>query len=69
MVGFSPRKQNIVLYGMGNRERDADLLGKLGKIKLGKGCIYFNELSDLHTPALKQMIRRAVKAKRAASGD
>ena len=62
LVGFSPRKQNLVLYITGDHERDADLLGKLGKIKTGKSCIYVNHLSDLHEPTLKQLIRRSVKA-------
>ena len=67
LVGFSPRKQNLVLYITGDHERDADLLAKLGKIKTGQSCIYVNQLSDLHMPTLKQLIRRSVKARRKAS--
>jgi hypothetical protein len=67
LIGFSPRKQNLVLYITDDHERDADLLAKLGRIKTGKGCIYVNRLSDLHMPTLKQLVRRAVKARRAAS--
>ena len=40
LIGFSPRKQNLVFYVTGDHERDADLLGKLGKVKTGKSCIY-----------------------------
>jgi len=68
LVGFSPRKQNLVLYITDDHERDADLLAKLGKVKMGQSCIYVNHLSDLHMPTLKQLIRRAVKARRKASG-
>jgi len=67
LVGFSPRKQNLVLYVTTNHERDADLLAKLGKNKTQGGCMYVNHLSDLHLPTLKQLIRRAVKARKAAS--
>jgi hypothetical protein len=67
LIGFSPRKQNLVLYITDNHERDADLLAKLGKIKTGQSCIYVNHLRDLHMPTLKQLIRRAVKARRVAS--
>jgi len=67
LIGFSPRKQNLVLYITDDHERDADLLAKLGKIKTGKGCIYMSRLSDIHMPTLKQLIRRAVKARRAAN--
>lgn len=69
LVGFSPRKQNLVLYVTNDHKRDADLLAKLGRIKTAGGCIYVNRLSDVHTPTLKQLIRRAVKARRAASLD
>jgi len=67
LIGFSPRKQNLVLYITGAHERDADLLAKLGKIKTGQSCIYVSHLSDLHMPTLKQLIRRSVKARRKAS--
>jgi len=67
LIGFSPRKQNLVLYITDDHERDADLLAKLGNIKTGKGCIYVKQLEDLHIPTLKQLIRRAVKARREAS--
>jgi uncharacterized protein DUF1801 len=69
LIGFSPRKQNLVLYITDDHERDADLLAKLGKIKTGRGCIYVNHLRDLHIPTLKQLIRRAVKARREASAE
>ena len=69
LIGFSPRKQNLVLYITDNHERDADLLAKLGRIKTGKSCIYVNEFQDLHLPTLRQLIRRAVKARKEASAD
>ena len=69
LIGFSPRKQNLVLYITDNHERDADLLAKLGRIKTGKSCIYVNHLQELHLPTLKQLIRRAVKARKEASTD
>lgn len=56
IIGFSPRKQNIVLYGMGGAERNSDLLQDLGKYKTGKGCIYINKLSDVHADVLKKII-------------
>src|SRR6185295_6705634 len=40
IIGFSPRKLNLTLYiGLGERF-DPDLLSKLGKHSLGKGCLY-----------------------------
>ena len=69
LLGFSPRKQNLVLYVTDNHERDKDLLQKLGKVKTGAGCIYVNHLSDLHIPTLKQLIRRSAQARRKASAE
>ncbi len=57
LIGFSPRKQNIVLYGMGGAERNAELLQNLGKHKTGKGCLYINKLSDIHVDVLKKIIK------------
>jgi hypothetical protein len=67
LIGFSPRKQNLVLYITDDHERDADLLRKLGKIKTGRACIYVNDFRDLHAPTLRQLIRRAVKVRRETS--
>lgn len=69
LVGFSPRKQNLVLYVTDDHQRDADLLSKLGNIKTGKSCIYVKTLRDLHLATLKRLLRRAVKARRETSSD
>ena len=67
LVGFSPRKKNLVLYVTDNHERDAGLLAKLGKVKTGASCIYLNRLADVRLPALQQLIRRSAKARKQAS--
>jgi hypothetical protein len=63
-IGFSPRKQNLTLYAMGGWEPQAALLDKLGKHKLGKGCLYINHLDDVHAPTLRKLISQAVKQAR-----
>lgn len=55
-VGFSPRKQNLTLYIAGGFPKHADLLGRLGKHKTGKGCLYINKLSEVDLDVLKEMI-------------
>lgn len=55
LVGFSPRKGNLVFYLSGCDEERADLLARLGKHKAGKGCVYVNRLSDVDAGVLKQM--------------
>ena len=61
-VGFSPRKQNLVLYLHCELEKQAALLEKLGKHKIGKSCLYLNQLEDAHIPTLKKLIKKAYKS-------
>lgn len=62
IIAFSPRKQNLTLYlTMYGFEKQADLLQKLGKHSLGKGCLYIKRLSDVNLPTLKKLIQRAAK--------
>ncbi len=73
-IGFSPRKQNITLYGLKvftmaegrlkeDKKQNAPLL-KLGKYKEGGGCLYINKLSDINTKELEKVIKLAVKRKK-----
>jgi hypothetical protein len=62
-VGFSPRKQELALYGLLGDGSEA-LLEKLGKHSCGKGCLYIKRLSDVDAGVLQKLIDRAVKAKR-----
>ncbi len=63
VVAFSPRKQNLTLYlHLYGLEQDAPLLmQKLGKHKLGKGCLYINKLSDVDLTVLKELIQKSVE--------
>lgn len=61
IAGFSPRKQNLTLYNMGGFEQDDDLLKKLGKYTLGKGCLYIKRLDDIDLATLKSLIEESVK--------
>src|SRR5690606_23546680 len=47
VAGFSPRKQNLTLYLTGGLDEYGELLGRLGKHKTGKGCLYINKLQDV----------------------
>jgi len=62
VIGFSPRKANITLYMM-DMSKHAKALEKLGKYKLGGGCLYINKLSDVDVKVLKEMIDAALKGK------
>ncbi|MFG3553294.1 DUF1801 domain-containing protein [Micromonospora sp. NPDC047557] len=66
LVGFSPRKQNLVLYltSGGFEERDDALLTRLGPHRAGKGCIYLRRLDDVDESVLRQLIERTVQVHR-----
>ncbi|KKR06016.1 MAG: hypothetical protein UT34_C0001G0056 [candidate division WS6 bacterium GW2011_GWF2_39_15] len=68
LVGFSPRKQNLTLYLMlGNQEGDT-LLAKLGKHKLGVGCLYIKRLSDVDEDILSNLIETSfIRMKKATA--
>ena len=61
LTGFSPRKQTLTLYGMGGFEPHHDLLSKLGKHSLGKGCLYIKRLDDVDQPTLKRVMEAVYK--------
>ena len=63
LVGFSPRKQNLTLYIGLSGDMQTDLLSKLGKHTVGKGCLYIKRLSDVDLPTLKRVINASVKRK------
>ena len=56
-VGFSPRKANLVLYGLTEGSEYGELLDGLGKHKRGSSCIYINKLADIDLRILEQLIR------------
>lgn len=57
VTGFSPRKQNLTLYIMPGFSQYDDLLGQLGKHKIGKSCLYMKKLADIDVDVLKQLIQ------------
>ena len=61
VAGFSPRKQNLVIYIMPGFSDYGDLLGKLGKFRTGKSCLYVNKLDDVDLELLEQLVRESVK--------
>ena len=62
--GFASRKDNLALYGLrGEGAAIEKLLGKLGKRKEGKGCLYVRRLSDIDLDVLRELTRRAAGGK------
>lgn len=60
VVGFSPRKSNQVVYLMPGYEDLTDHLGRLGKHKIGKSCLYLNKLADVDLAVLEEMVALSV---------
>lgn len=55
-IAFSPRKTSLVFYMSCDGEKREELLGRLGKHKTGKGCLYVNKLSDVDMDVLEALI-------------
>ncbi|GAA4722023.1 DUF1801 domain-containing protein [Sphingomonas lutea] len=60
-IGYSPRSANLVLY-VGGFDDYAALLGKLGKHKTSKACLYINKLADVDLGVLEEIVRRTYAA-------
>jgi hypothetical protein len=67
LVGFSPRKANLVLYLVGGvQDRYPKLLQQLGPHKVGKGCLYLKRLDDVDHEVLHELVERTVRVHRGA---
>jgi len=60
-VGFSPRKQNTVVYIMPGFEEQTAILDRLGKHKIGKSCLYINKLADVDMDVLRELVEMSFK--------
>lgn len=60
IVGFSPRKQALVLYLTPGFEAQAALLARLGRHTLGKSCLYLKRLADVDGGVLEALVRASV---------
>jgi uncharacterized protein YdhG (YjbR/CyaY superfamily) len=66
LTGFSPRKQNLVLY-LGPGIENKDLMARLGKHKTGKGCLYLTRLDDVDRNVLRRVVEESVAIMRKQS--
>ena len=69
MVGFSPRKAALVLYGAIGFDGSEAFLAKLGKHTTGKGCLYIKKLADVDLRVLETLLGRAFAATKARHGE
>lgn len=55
-LGFSPRARELVLYVVDDFSRHQPLMGRLGKHKTGKCCLYIKRLSDVDESVLEALM-------------
>ena len=58
-VGFAPRKRNLTVYVTFDLSQNQDLLNRLGKHKIGKGCLYINKLADVDLEVLREIVQKS----------
>ncbi len=60
LTGFSPRKQALTIYIMPGFSEYESILGKLGKYKTGKSCLYVKKLDEIDRDLLRELITKSV---------
>ena len=61
LTGLSPRKQSLTLYIMTGFSHYDQILGRLGKFKTGKSCLYINKIEDVDLSVLEELITASVE--------
>lgn len=62
LVGFSPRKNELVLYLTAGFDDAGALLDKLGRHRTGKACLYVKRMADVDAKVLRRLIDASVEA-------
>jgi hypothetical protein len=68
LVGFSPRKAELVIYVVPGFAGYTELLARLGRHRIGKVCLYIKRLADVDLAVLRQIIVHSVAATAARHG-
>lgn len=58
ILGFSPRKNAIVVYIPNEVDKYTADIAKLGKLKTSKACIYITKLSTIDYKALEALLQK-----------
>ena len=68
-VGFSARKQALVIYGIADQVDETSGSGhELPGAEFGKGCVYIKKLADIDAELLGTMIADAYGSRNTAAG-
>jgi len=60
LTGFAVRGKELVVYLVAESQEQKELLGRLGKHKMGRACLYFKHLADLDTKVLEELVSESV---------
>jgi hypothetical protein len=60
LLGFAIRGRELVVYLAPYWAEAHPLLERLGKHRMGKGCLYFKTLADLDHATLEQLLRGSI---------
>lgn len=68
LAAFSPRKTEFSIYLNGREDEEPrnELLARLGKHRMGKGCLYVKRLDQVDLVVLEQLVSQAMQSARAA---
>ena len=60
MAAFAIRGRDLVVYLMGEGQKQKSLLSRVGNHKMGKSCFYFKRLADLDTAVLEKLVANSL---------
>lgn len=60
-IGFAPRAKNIAVYAAAYNDNLDKKKEQLGKIKLGKSCIYINKLEQVNEELLEEILKESIE--------
>lgn len=61
LIGFAPRSQNISIYGAAYDDALDAKKEKLGKVKLGKSCMYIKRLENIDLDTLREILEESIE--------
>jgi uncharacterized protein DUF1801 len=68
LTGFSSRKSDISVYLVADFPGQKELLSKLGKHKMGGGCLHLRSLGDVDLKILEKLIAGSVAERKRLHG-
>jgi hypothetical protein len=60
VAGFSPRRNELSVYIAADLDRSDEILGRLGKHRRGKSCLYIKRLADVDLGVLEELVAASV---------